>query len=91
MTDEKPTVRRMPSMAVPDRAHLHRDSTARHDALAEALFQQIQRIGKAGDPTAMLFVMRAREGWYVGALPHHPEHIGLTHEEFRALRALIYG
>lgn len=60
------------------------------DAMAAALLEQIRRVGKENDPMAMDFVTSAKNGAYASCNAIGPDYIGLTHDEFTAIRMLAY-
>jgi hypothetical protein len=70
-----------------------KDVETRDEAIALALTVSAQKIGAVGSPDAEKIISLARRGYFQHALLtiSYPERVGLTDEEFRSLRALIYG
>jgi len=66
-------------------------TTSPDEALAEMLRQRIENLNLTDVPNIYEFVRSARRGSYRSSNPIRPEAIGLTMEEFIAIRALVYG
>ena len=61
-----------------------------NEALAAALLERVTQAGKLEDPRAASFIRCAAQGEYRRVNPILPEYIGMTADEFTALRLLIY-